>query len=74
MKGKWMVKDEFETEIMEVLLNNFGEYTTVEKVCRYFNIHRNTVYSALDEGKICSLKLPGKHLIVTRSLIPLSRR
>ena len=70
----WIAQDEWEKGILDMLVESFGEYCSIKKICDYLEVDRRTIYKAIEEGKIGSLSFCNKNFILTRSLLPLFRK
>lgn len=55
--------------LAEEMVEHLGEWATINKVAEYFNKHRNTIYSRVENEDIFYRKLGTGILIYTKSLI-----
>ncbi|WP_278571996.1 helix-turn-helix domain-containing protein [Fusobacterium ulcerans] len=55
--------------LAEKIVEDIGEWATVNEVAKYFKKHRNTIYNKVEEGDILHRKMGTSILIYTRSLI-----
>ncbi|MEE0137661.1 helix-turn-helix domain-containing protein [Fusobacterium ulcerans] len=55
--------------LAEKIVEDIGEWATVNEVAKYFKKHRNTIYNRVEEGDILHRKIGTSILIYTRSLI-----
>ena len=55
--------------LAEKIVEDIGEWATVNEVAKYFKKHRNTIYNRVEEGDILHRKMGTSILIYTRSLI-----
>lgn len=55
--------------LVEKMVTSLGEWCTVGSVAKYFNKHRNTICSRLEEGDILYRRIGTSISIYTRSLI-----
>ena len=51
------------------IVEDIGEWATINEVAKYFKKHRNTIYNKVEEGDILHRKMGTSILIYTRSLI-----
>ena len=55
--------------LAEKIVEDIGEWATVNEVAKYFKKHTNTIYNKVEEGDILHRKMGTSILIYTRSLI-----
>ena len=55
--------------LAEKIVEDIGEWATINEVTKYFKKHRNTIYNKVEEGDILHRKMGTSILIYTRSLI-----
>ncbi|GAA6324252.1 hypothetical protein F350042L8_13500 [Fusobacterium ulcerans] len=55
--------------LAEKIVEDIGEWATINEVAKYFKKHRNTIYNKVEEGDILHRKMGTSILIYTRSLI-----
>ena len=55
--------------LAEKIVEDIGEWATINEVAKYFKKHRNTIYNKVEGGDILHRKMGTSILIYTRSLI-----
>ena len=61
-------EDYVEEDIMEILISQLGEFSTIDVLAETLTVSRATIYRAIDSGKIVALHFGSRVIIVTRSL------
>lgn len=59
----------FDKLLVEEMVEQLGEWATIDSVAKYFKRHRNTISYKLDAGDILYKRIGNKILIYTKSLI-----
>lgn len=72
-KSIWIPRDEWEQNLLELVLNEFGEYCSVSKLCKVTSVGKDTIYNCIRSGDIAALKFKNKNFVLTRSLLPFFR-
>lgn len=59
----------FDKLLVEEMVEQLGEWATIEGVAKYLKRHKNTIYDKVDGGEILSKRIGSRILIYTRSII-----
>ena len=61
---------ESDNEILDGIVAELGEWTTVREVAKYFDVHTNTIYNLINEDVIIVRRVNGRAIrIYTKSLV-----
>ena len=56
--------------ILDEIVAELGEWTTVREVAKYFDVHTNTIYNLINEDVIIVRRVNGRAIrIYTKSLV-----
>lgn len=50
-------------------LKELGENTTVEKMAKYLNVSKCTIYRAIEDRKLLNFKVGSKNIVMTRTIL-----
>ncbi|WP_339007603.1 helix-turn-helix domain-containing protein [Fusobacterium varium] len=59
----------FDKLLVEKMVEQLGEWATIEETAKYFKRHKNTIYDKVEGGEVLNRRIGNKILIYTRSLI-----
>lgn len=71
--NNWTAKNDIERFLENLLLDQFGEFTSIKELVEFFGVSKTVWYDALEEGKIMYLTIAKRKIIYTRSLLPFLR-
>ncbi|MDO4690775.1 MAG: hypothetical protein Q4A58_05710 [Fusobacterium sp.] len=69
----WSPKNEIETFLENMLLDNLGEFCSTKDLVQMFGISKTSWYDLMERGAIMCLNIESRKIIVTRSLLPFLR-
>ncbi|WP_022819094.1 helix-turn-helix domain-containing protein [Fusobacterium russii] len=69
----WSPKNEIETFLENMLLDNLGEFCSTKDLVQMFGISKTSWYDLMERGEIMCLNIESRKIIVTRSLLPFLR-
>lgn len=69
----WSAKNEIESFLENLLLDELGEFTAVKNLVNFFGICKTSWYQIMEEGKIMYFNIEGRKVVITRSLLPFLR-
>lgn len=69
----WSAKNEIESFVENLLIDELGEFTSTKKLVELFGISKTTWYEILEQGKLIYFNIESRKIIITRSLIPFLR-
>lgn len=50
-------------------LKELGENTTVEKIAKYLNVSKCTIYRAIEDRRLLNFKVGSKNIVMTRTIL-----
>ena len=61
---------ESDNEILDGIVEELGEWTTVKEVAKYFNVHTNTIYNLINDDVIMVRRVNGRAIrIYSKNLV-----
>ncbi len=69
----WSPKNEIETFLENILIDNLGEFCSTKDLVQLFGISKTSWYDLMERGQIMCLNIESRKIIVTRSLLPFLR-
>ncbi len=69
----WSPKNEIETFLENMLIDNLGEFCSTKDLVQLFGISKTSWYDLMERGQIMCLNIESRKIVVTRSLLPFLR-
>ncbi|MDO4690935.1 MAG: hypothetical protein Q4A58_06550 [Fusobacterium sp.] len=69
----WAPKNEIESFLEIMLLDNLGEFCSTKDLVQMFGISKTSWYDLMERGQIMCLNIESRKIIITRSLLPFLR-
>lgn len=69
----WSPKNEIESFLENMLIDNLGEFCSTKDLVQLFGISKTSWYDLMERAQIMCLNIESRKIVVTRSLLPFLR-